>query len=56
MHGKHTFHVGEACPKDGVVGSCIKRQGTTFERIERCYHDEPGCQARCAKTSGIFNK
>ena len=56
MFGKHTFHVGEACPKDGVVGSCTKRQGTALERIERCYHDEPGCQARCTKTSGIFNK
>ena len=56
MFGKHTFHVGEACPKDGVVGSCTKRQGTDLERVERCYHDEPACEARCLKSSGIFSK
>jgi len=56
MHGKHTFHVGEGCPKEGVVGSCTKKQGTDFERVERCYRDEPACEARCLKSSGIFTK
>jgi len=56
MFGKHTFHVGEACPKDGVVGSCTKKQGTDLERVERCYRDAPACEARCLKSSGIFNK
>ncbi|HEY2368028.1 MAG TPA: hypothetical protein VGH87_16635 [Polyangiaceae bacterium] len=56
MHGQHTFHVAEACPKDGVVGSCTKKQGTDFERVERCYRDEPACEARCVKSAGIFTK
>ena len=56
MHGTHTFHVGQACPKEGVIGSCTKRQGTDLERVERCYHDEAACQARCAKSAGIFAK
>ena len=56
MHGQHTFRVGEGCPKEGVVASCTKRQGTDLERVERCYHDEAACAARCAKSSGIFSK
>jgi hypothetical protein len=56
MYGKHTFHVGEACPKEGVVGSCTKRQGTDLERVERCYRDEPACEARCLKSAGAFSK
>jgi hypothetical protein len=56
MHGTHTFHVGRACPTDGVVGSCTKRQGTELERVERCYRDEASCEARCLKSAGIFSK
>ncbi len=56
MHGTHTFHAGEPCPKENVVGSCIKRAGTDLERTERCYHDEPGCAARCAKALGTYMK
>ncbi len=56
MHGQHAFRVGEGCPKDGVVGSCTKRQGTDLERVERCYHDAAACEARCAKSAGIFAK
>jgi hypothetical protein len=56
MRGKHTFRVGQGCPKDGVVGSCTKRQGTDLERVERCYHEEAACEARCVKSAGIFTK
>ena len=56
MRGAHTFRVGEACPRDGVVASCTKRPGTDLERVERCYHDETACQARCLKSSGTFQK
>jgi hypothetical protein len=56
MHGAHTFRVAQACPSDGVVGSCTKRSGTDLERTERCYRDEAACEARCVKSAGAFKK
>ena len=55
MYGEHTFREGTACPTDGVVASCRKQAGTDLERIERCYRDKPGCEARCAKSGGTFS-
>ncbi len=56
MHGDHAFRVAQACPTEGVVGSCVKRGGSDFERIERCYRDEAAFEARCVKSSGVFRK
>ncbi len=56
MHGAHTFVVGSPCPTTNVVGSCRKRGGTDLERVERCYHDAPACETRCAKSGGVFEK
>jgi hypothetical protein len=54
MHGKHAFRLGASCPFEGVVASCTKGAGTDYERVERCYHDEPGCAARCQKSDGVL--
>jgi hypothetical protein len=56
MHGEHTFRVAQACPSDGVVGSCTKRPGSDLERIERCYRDSSACEARCTKSNGVFTR
>ena len=56
MHGAHTFYAAKPCPKDGVLASCTKRGGTDLERLERCYRDVTGCQARCEKSGGVFEK
>lgn len=56
MHGEHTFYAARACPREGVLGSCVKRGGTGLERIERCYRDVTACQSRCEKSDGVFQK
>ncbi len=54
MHGDHTYRVDQPCPAEGVVGSCTKGGGTDSERVERCYHDAPGCERRCQRSAGVF--
>ncbi len=56
MHGDHTFRVGQACPTEAIVGSCVTAQATDYERIERCYRDPAACEARCVKSAGVFRK
>jgi hypothetical protein len=54
MHGDHAFRVGQGCPAEGIVASCTKQGGTELERVERCYHDPAGCEARCQKSGGVL--
>jgi hypothetical protein len=56
MHGEHTFRANVPCPVESLVGACRKRAGTDLERVERCYHDAPACEARCKKSEGVFEK
>ena len=55
MHGDHAFKVAEGCPTNARVGACRKRAGTELERVERCYHDQAQCEARCTKSAGVFS-
>jgi hypothetical protein len=54
MHGHHTFRASKPCPTEGLLASCTKRAGTEWERVERCYRDEPACRARCDNAHGEY--